>query len=198
MSYIQTFIFGTTIALSIGPIAILILNQSINCGLRNGALCGLGAAMADFTYAIVAFTAGNVLFSLLENNKESIPLISSAVLVSFGLWMIYSTLKKPSSDSTKKYTLTCEWPFATTYGLTIINPLTIIVFAGFVGLLELDGAGNIFLHALVILIASLLVQTLIAFAGSKLAHFISKPSTLLYFNLASSSGIMILGISKLF
>lgn len=197
MSYFQTFIFGITLAISIGPIAILILNQSINCGLRNGALCGLGAATADFTYAIVAFTTGSFLFPLLESQKECIPLVSSAVLIIFSLWMIYTTLKKRSSNNDGKYSLTCKWPFITTYGLTIANPLTIIVFAGFAGLLTSDGEGNIFLYALVIFIASLLVQMLIAIAGSKLARFFSRPTTLLYFNLASSLGIMLLGISKL-
>jgi threonine/homoserine/homoserine lactone efflux protein len=197
MSYIQTFIFGITLAISIGPIAILILNQGINCGLRNGVLCGLGAATADLTYAIVAFTTGGLLISLIENQKEIIPIVSSAVLVIFSIWMIYTTFKKKSSEKKGKYSLTCKYPFVITYGLTITNPLTIVVFAGFAGLLTSDGEANIFLHALIIFIASLLVQMLIAFAGSKLAAFFSRPKTLLYFNLASAFGIMLLGISKL-
>ncbi len=41
MSYLQTFVFGITLAIAIDPIAILILNRSINCGFKNGALCGL-------------------------------------------------------------------------------------------------------------------------------------------------------------
>jgi threonine/homoserine/homoserine lactone efflux protein len=198
MPYFQTFLFGITLAISIGPIAILILNRSMNCGLRNGLLCGLGAAMADLTYAIVAFSAGHFFFPYLEVRKESIPWVSAAVLVIFGLWMFYSTLKNRSSASNRKYSLNCNWPFITTYGLTIANPLTIIVFAGFSGLIISADASNIFLHALVIFIASLIIQTLIALAGNKLAHFITKPSTLLYFNLASSFGIMLIGISKLF
>lgn len=198
MSYIQTFIFGISLAISIGPIAILILNQSINCGFKNGALCGLGAATADLTYALVAFTAGGFLFPLLERRKESIPLVSSAVLVIFSLWMMYSTLRKRSSDNDRKYALTCKWPFIITYGLTIANPLTIVAFAGFAGLQTSKGPGNILMHALIIFVASLLVQILIALGGSKLANFFSRPTTLLYFNLASSFCIMLFGISKLF
>ncbi len=197
MSYIQTFLFGLTLAISIGPIAILILNQSINCGLRNGALCGLGAATADLSYAVVAFTAGSYLFPLLEKQKEIIPLLSSLVLILFGIWMIYVTLKKKSGDNTGKYSLTCKFPFATTYGLTIANPLTIIVFAGLAGLVSGGGIGHIIFHALSIFVASLSVQMLIAFAGSKLARFFSRPSTLMYFNLVSALGIMLFGISKL-
>lgn len=197
MSYVQTFIFGITLAISIGPIAILILNQGINCGLKNGALCGLGAAMADLTYAIGAFTIGGLLIPLIENKKELIPIISSAVLVFFGLWMIYTTFQKKSSEKRGKYSLTCKYPFITTYGLTIANPLTIVVFVGFAGLITSDGEANIFIHALIIFIASLLVQMLIAFAGSKLAAFFSRPKILLYFNLASAFGIMLIGISKL-
>jgi len=198
MPYIQTFIFGITLAISIGPIAILILNRSMNCGLKNGVLSGLGAAMADFTYAIVAFSAGKFLSTYLEVRKESIPLVSAAVLVVFSLWMFYSTIKNRSSDKNQKHSFTCNWPFLTTYGLTVANPLTIIVFTGFSGLIISESSGNIFLHAIVILIASLIIQTLIALAGNKLAHLITKPSTLLYFNLTSSLGIMLLGISKLF
>lgn len=198
MPYIQTFIFGITLAISIGPIAILILNRSMNCGLKNGVLSGLGAAMADFTYAMVAFSAGQFLSTYLEVRKESIPLVSASVLIIFSLWMFYSTIKNRSSDHNRKYSFTCNWPFLTTYGLTVANPLTIIVFTGFSGLIISESTGNIFLHAIVILIASLLIQTLIALAGNKLAHLITKPSTMLYFNLASSLGIMLLGISKLF
>ncbi|MHA1444848.1 MAG: LysE family translocator [Candidatus Hodarchaeales archaeon] len=198
MPYIQTFIFGITLAISIGPIAILILNRSMNCGLRNGLLCGLGAATADLTYAIVAFSAGHFFFPYLELQQENIPLVSAAVLVIFSLWMIYSSLKNRPSNDNQKYSLNCNWPFLTTYGLTMANPLTIIVFIGFSGLILSESSGNIFLHAIVILIASLIIQTLIALAGNKLANLITKPSTLLYFNLASSLGIMLFGISKLF
>ena len=198
MSYIQTFIFGMTLAISIGPIAILILNQSLNYGLRNGVLCGLGAATADFTYAMIAFSAGQFLSTYLEVRKESIPLVSAAVLVIFSLGMFYSTIKNRSSVNNRKYSLTSNWPFLTTYGLTMANPLTMIVFTGFSGIIISESSGNIFLHALVLFLASLIIQTLIALAGNKLAHIITKPSTLLYLNLASSLGIMLLGISKLF
>ncbi len=94
MSYIQTFIFGITLGLSIGPIAILILNQSINCGFKNGAFCGIGAATADLTYAIIAFTSGSFLLPLLKSQTDNIPLVSAAILIVFSLWMIYTTFKK--------------------------------------------------------------------------------------------------------
>lgn len=197
MSYIGTFLFGITLAISIGPIAILILNQSINCGLKNGALCGLGAASADFTYAIVAFTMGSLMIPFLEGQKEVIPYISSAVLIIFGLWMLYTSVKTKAVAKEGRIPLTCKLPFFTTYGLTIANPLTIIVFAGFVGLVGADGGGNIFMHAIIIFVASLLIQMLIAIAGSRLSQLFSKPSTLLYFNIASSIGIMLFGISQL-
>lgn len=175
----------------------MILNQSINCGLKNGALCCLGAATADFTYAMVAFTTGGFFFSLLDNKKEIIPIVSSAILIIFSFWMIYSTLKKQTSKHNREYTLVCKYPFITTYGLTIASPMTIIVFTSFVGLINPEIGNGIYLHAFVIFIASLFIQLLIAFLGSKLANFISKPSTLLYFNLASGIGIMLFGISKL-
>jgi len=197
MSYIQTFLFGLTLAISIGPIAILILNQSINCGLKNGALCGLGAATADLTYAIVAFTAGSFIFHFLKEENDIISFVSSGVLILFSIWMMYTTLRKKPGHNANKYGLTCRFPFVTTYGLTIGNPLTIVVFAGFAGMVSGGGKGHILIHVLSIFIASLSVQLLIAFVGSKLAHFISRPSTIKYFNLVSALGIGLFGISKL-
>jgi len=198
VSIIQTFIFGITLALSIGPIAILILNRSINCGLKNGVLSGLGAALADLTYAVIAFAAGQFIFPYLEHRKDSIPLISGAVLVIFSLGMIFTTLKNRSDENNQQDSISCKWPLITTYGLTLANPLTIVVFTGFSGLLMADGVKNIYLHAFVVFIASLIIKTLIALTGNKLAHFITKRSTLFYFNLASSLGIMLMGLSKLF
>ena len=198
MTYTATFIFGITLAISIGPISILILNQSINCGIRNGVLCGLGAAIADFTYAMVAFTAGHLIFPVLENEKENIPLFSSAVLIIFSFWMIITIFKKKSSTSKSKYSLTCRLPFLTTYGLTITNPLTMVAFSGLAGFLSSGKDADILLHALLIFIASFIIQMLIAFTGSKLSHLFSSPKILLYFNLASALGILIFGIAKLF
>ncbi len=197
MTYFETFLFGITLAISIGPIAILILNQSINCGLKNGALCGLGAASADLTYAVVAFTAGSFLVSFLNEGKSLIPFVSAAVLIVFGAWMIFSTLRKKKPEKGSNYTLVCKWPFATTYGLTIANPLTIVVFAGFAGMISTGSPGRMFMHAAVIFTASLLVQMLIALAGSKLSRFLARPSVLLYFNLASGLGILLFGAVKL-
>ena len=198
MSYLQTFIFGLTLGLSIGPIAILILNQSINCGFKNGALCGLGAATADLTYAIITFTFGSVLLSLLNNHMDIIPVVSALILIIFGLWMIYTTFRKKEHKEAGKYSLTCKFPLITTYGLTIANPLTIIVFSGFAGILTAQENSNVLIHALVIFLASLSIQMLIALAGSKLSGFFSKPVTLLYFNVVSALGIIVIGVSQLF
>lgn len=197
MTIIETFLFGFSLAIAIGPIAILILNQSITCGFRNGVFSGIGAALADFTYAISAFIAGNFLTSFLEVQKNRLPVFSSAVLIAFGIWMLYATFRKTDTAAKGNHMLTCKYPLATTYGLTLANPLTIVVFAGFAGTLSGADQGNAVLHALIIFIASLTVQLLIAFGGRKLARFITGPKALLYFNAASSLGIILLGIVKM-
>ena len=65
-----SFFFGLSLALAIGPIAILIINQSVNCGTFTGILSGLGAALADFTYALVTFTFGAYLERQIGENNE--------------------------------------------------------------------------------------------------------------------------------
>jgi threonine/homoserine/homoserine lactone efflux protein len=56
----EAFLFGFTLAIAVGPIAILIFNQTINCGLKTGIFSALGAASADLTYAILTFSSGGI------------------------------------------------------------------------------------------------------------------------------------------
>jgi threonine/homoserine/homoserine lactone efflux protein len=64
---LTSFLFGITIAIAVGPITLLIVNNSINCGISNGIRSGAAAATADFTYALVAFLAGTSLIGIDKN-----------------------------------------------------------------------------------------------------------------------------------
>ncbi|MCI1736875.1 MAG: LysE family translocator [Pseudomonas veronii] len=53
--FLSSMVFATILSIGFGPIALIILRQSIACGFR-GALPGaLGAAVADAVFAAVAF-----------------------------------------------------------------------------------------------------------------------------------------------
>jgi threonine/homoserine/homoserine lactone efflux protein len=199
MEILKAFLFGLSLAISIGPIALLIINQSINCGLVNGVKCGFGAAIADYFYALIAFFGGHLVFGMLIANEKAIALVSSLVLVFFGARMAYQAVKKSHSSApgTKPSSLVCRNPILSTFSLTVVNPLTVIVFAGLSGQYQSLPPTMLILMATSLFIGSLIVQLVLALFGNRLTAVLSNPRTLVYLNLISGLAIIGFGIIRL-
>ncbi|GAB3197536.1 threonine/homoserine/homoserine lactone efflux protein [Pontibacter aydingkolensis] len=194
---VKAFVFGLTIAIAVGPIAILIINRGLNTGWRSGVMSGIGAALADFTYGIVAFTAGTFLAGFLDMNQQLFVYITSLALFLFGAWMLKGSIKAVQTDrlnpgDTKKTNY-----LLSTYLLTIINPLTVILFLGFSGQLVSPATGllNIIALATAIFTGSLIIQLAFASFGATLGRFVSNPSIVRLLNIASSVLIMGFGVA---
>jgi threonine/homoserine/homoserine lactone efflux protein len=199
MDILKAFLFGFTLAISVGPIAILIINQSINFGLLNGVKCGMGAALADYFYAFVSFIGGHLIFNLLQNHKNVITLVSSLVLIAFGLWMVYQAwrkLKNVEMQSRISSTVLSTRPFATTFALTIVNPLTVVVFMGLSGQYQNLTMTKVALVATAVFLGSLVVQLLLALFGSQMAILLKNNKVLVYMNIISGLAIMGFGVMK--
>lgn len=197
MNAITSFIFGLTIAVSIGPIALLIINRSINCGLRKGLVTGLAAASADFTYAIVSFLSGAAITALLIQYEFWLHAFASGILILFGLWMLFNAIKSRKREITSNNS-SCDRAFITTYALTIANPLTIIAFTGFAAQSSISGLSTIVFCSVALFAGSLIIQMLLALFGNQLKKHISNSSAIFYLNIMSASFITLLGFIKLF
>jgi threonine/homoserine/homoserine lactone efflux protein len=194
---LRAFLFGITIAAAVGPIAILLVTYGISFGPRVGALAGLGAALADFTYALVAFVAGQAILPLLDRNARWVHLVASAVLVAFGVWMVWGALRrKPNAEEgAAAATDRLRRPLMTVYALTIVNPLTVIAFLGFAVQLPLAGS---FLRALAfsasLFAGSLLMQLTFGLGGAALGRIFSRGPWVRVLNFLSGAGIGIFGL----
>lgn len=198
MDIFKSFIFGLTLAISIGPIAVLILNYGINFGKQTSILSGFGAALADFTYSLVGFTFGYSLISLLHDNQKVLKIVSSLVLIGFGAYMVISSWRKRNKEvEIKTYTKPTNalW---TTYILTIVNPLTILLFVAFAGNMQASSFGNIFINSISVFVGSLTIQIGLAMFGSYLGKVITNAKTIIGLNIASGIGILIFGCSNFF
>ena len=71
--FLQSFLFGVTLAAAVGPIALLIVNYGISRGFRAAFAAGCGAAVADLLYAMLAFVAGAQLLVWLEDKHALSP-----------------------------------------------------------------------------------------------------------------------------
>ena len=196
----DAFLFGLTLAIAIGPIAILIINQSINCGIRAGIMCGVGAASADYTYALIAFKLGDYIQRFISGKEEILKISSSVILSFFGIWMILTSLRNFRQDkqSAKILPLVCRKPFITTYLLTLANPLTIIVFSGISGQISIKSSADVIIDSIMLFSGSLVVQLFLATVGVALRRLFQRPRILTALNILSGIGIILLSVIKYF
>ena len=112
---------GFCIAAPVGPIGILVLTRAIRSGYKAGLASGLGAAMADFIYGVLA-VAG---VRMVPGNDRSLGLAGGLFL----LWLAWKSWRdRPVSE----VSLTGSQGTLTTFMLTISNPMTILSFAAMV------------------------------------------------------------------
>jgi threonine/homoserine/homoserine lactone efflux protein len=174
--FLQSFLFGVTLAAAVGPIALLIVNYGISQGFRTAFAAGCGAAVADLLYAMLAFVAGAQLLAWLADKQDGFRRLSSMVLVLLGLWMMWRAWasKVTQNPAAGMVTARAQRPFLTLLLLTLVNPLTVLVFVGFAGQLPLGGSVRAAaLLALAVFAGSLMVQTVFALGGAALARVLS-------------------------
>jgi threonine/homoserine/homoserine lactone efflux protein len=193
--YITAFVFGMTLAIAVGPIAILIINRSLLYGFKDGFLSCLGASMADYLYGLLAFTIGSVVAGFLQENRFWFELVASSTLAIFGGWMLAGSLKMKPFEINNQPSKPTN-PFLSTFLLTSVNPLTIVGFLGFSGQFEFGEFSwfkNISLP-LTISLGTLLIGTCMSFAAASVRKFLTDFQKIKTLNIVSSSAILLFGL----
>jgi threonine/homoserine/homoserine lactone efflux protein len=191
MDALPAFLFGATVAAAIGPIALLIMHTGLHHGLRAAAASALGVALADLTYAGLAFGAGAALVALLDEHRRVLTLGASAVLLLLGLRLLAGAIGQLRAGRLPERARAIG--LGPSYLLTLANPLTLVLFAGFAGQMTavagwLDAARN----AAALFLGSLMVQGLFALSGAWLREMLS-PTVVAGGGLASALGICLFG-----
>jgi threonine/homoserine/homoserine lactone efflux protein len=133
----KAFLFGVVVAGAIGPIALLIFGTGARRGLAAGAFAGLGAALADLLYALAAFSAGALVLPYLAEHEQAIQVGCGLLLVALGAWMLLKVLRPSDAAAAPAPAGSAFWP---TFLLTVVNPMTLVVFAGVVPQLPVAGS----------------------------------------------------------
>src|SRR6266446_2645116 len=93
--FLKGLVIGFAIAAPVGPIGLLCIQRSLHNGFKIGLMTGLGAALADGTYGLIAGFGLTAVSSLLTSYQFWIKLIG-------GLFLIYlgskTLLTPPTSD----------------------------------------------------------------------------------------------------
>ena len=191
MPYLQAFLFGITVAIAIGPIALLITHIALNHGFRAGALAAAGAATADFLYALVAFGVGASVIGRLQAHRGGIEAAASVLLLLLAAWMLAQVYRQ-RGEAIERAKATGP---VTVFVLTASNPMTIVMFVAFAGqVLPAGGPGMIVGMAVATFFGSLLVQLALSGGGAALGKAFSNPRIINGLNILSAFGIGAFGL----
>ena len=195
MNALHAFVFGVSLAIAIGPIALLIINNGLNHGIGVAVRSGFGAAAADLLYSLTAFLLGARVVAVLGAHERVIHMMSGALLVAIGVWLAYKTQLAYAARAPALRPELDPKGFRITFVLTLANPLTLVIFLGFAAQLSLAGdSGAAILLSLCVFLGSLLVQMGLAVLGASLGKWITDRRVINVLNSASAVAIVAFGV----
>ncbi|MDQ7840842.1 MAG: LysE family transporter [bacterium] len=138
--FLKGIIIGFSIAAPVGPIGVLCIRRTLADGRAAGLVSGLGAATADAVYGAIAGFGLTFVSGLLIGHQAWLRLAGGVFLVYLGVRTFSATSASEGPSRTGAGLLRA---YASTFLLTLTNPMTILSFAAiFAGLGLANAAGG--------------------------------------------------------
>ncbi len=126
---------GILISAPMGPVGILCIQRTLDKGRKTGFYTGIGAALSDLFYCLLTGFGLSFIEGFIEQNRNVIQLIGSAVLIGFSIYLFKknptSTLRKPLVSQTVSPQKNILGGFLFTFSNPLILFLIIGLFARF-------------------------------------------------------------------
>jgi threonine/homoserine/homoserine lactone efflux protein len=120
---LQGIIIGLILSVPVGPISLMCIQRSISNGRLHGILSGIGVAIADACYAIVAFLGLTAISGFILSWQDFLRCIAGLVLVIVGCRIF---LTRPGCGDGESPHESYISDLLSMFAITIANPLTII------------------------------------------------------------------------
>jgi threonine/homoserine/homoserine lactone efflux protein len=192
---LRGFALGFAVAASPGPIAFLCLRRTLLGGRLYGIVSGLGVATADGFYAAVASFGVAAVATAIASGRRPLAVVGGVVLILLGARIL---LERRQED-TQAPAVTrggLAWAYASTLGLTITNPATILSFAALAATLGPGAGGGLASPAVLVagvLLGSATWWCLLAVAASRLRNRMT-PALVRAISTFSGLAIAVLGM----
>lgn len=122
-TFLKGVIIGFSIAAPVGPIGLLCIRRSCLKGRLTGFISGLGAAVADAIFGLVAALGVTAITTLLNTHRTAVELGGGIFLLVFGVSVLRDHAIPEPHVKEKNGSLL--WAFASALILTITNPMTL-------------------------------------------------------------------------
>ncbi len=192
--FMRGLIIGFSIAATVGPMSILCIQRTLSRGYLYGLVSGLGVATADAVYGSVAGFGLTVIATFLVSQQGWIRVIGGLFLIYLGLKTI---LTKPAERAAAAASANnFLGAYASTFLLTLTNPLTILSFAAIfagIGVVASNGYLSATLVVLGVFLGSAFWWCLLT-GGINLLRVRFTPQWLLWINRISGAIITLFGV----
>lgn len=131
-------IIGLTIAIPVGPIALMTIQRTLNHGRAVGLATGLGAATADLVYGAIAAFGLTLISSFLIDHKIWFSVVGGLFLCYLGLRTLLTPPVTKAATVRQNSVLSA---YTSAVLLTLTNPPTILFFMAIFAGLGLANAG---------------------------------------------------------
>jgi threonine/homoserine/homoserine lactone efflux protein len=125
--FFKGLLTGFLVSLPIGPMAVFVIQRTVNRNFKSGFLSGLGVATTDSIWIILAGFSVSYIITFLETYQLYIQIIGAILLFMLGLNIFFSHPMKSLREFKRKGTnpLQC---YLTGMAITFSNPLTILAY----------------------------------------------------------------------
>lgn len=192
---VRGFVLGFAVAASPGPIFFLCVRRTLTQGRATGLLSGFGVATADAFYAALATFGVAALTAAFAAGRRPLAVIGGLILVGLGARILLERTRsvQPAGAPTGRG---LAWAYASTLGLTVTNPTTIVSFAALAATLGLGTGGSFARPALVVLgvLAGSAAWWCVLVLGASALQSRLTPRVVGWISTASGAAIALLGI----
>lgn len=190
-------IIGFSIAAPVGPIGVLCIRRTLAEGRATGFVSGLGAATADAIYGSIAAFGLTAISGALFGQQVWLRLIGGAFLCYLG---IRTVAARPAAQSAAATGSGLPGAYASTFFLTLTNPMTILSFAAVFAGLGLASTSASFTSAAVLVAGVFLgsaVWWLVLSTSAGALRTKLAPARLRWVNRISGGIILLFGLAAL-
>jgi threonine/homoserine/homoserine lactone efflux protein len=145
---LKGMLVGVVIAVPVGPVGILCIRRTILDGRLPGLFSGLGAASADSVFGIIAGFGLTFISDLLIDYQDYLRVGAAAFLLYVGVTALLNDPVARARSGSDPEGLFGD--FASTFVLTITNPVTILSFIAIFGAIGFTGEEATLTHAAIL------------------------------------------------
>jgi len=136
--FLKGIVVGIIIAVPVGPVGIMCIRRTVFEGKLAGFVSGLGAATADAVFGIIAGFGLTVVSDWLLGYQQLLRIAGACLLLAVGGHSLLAG--QPPKLGSARNPESLSWYYASTFAVTLTNPITILAFLAIFAAVGLTGA----------------------------------------------------------